>query len=89
MGQNMFGESAGTVKDMWKRMTRDQEKDAKKMHEKLNTSSDVQEMSQIVDATVKGGNPVDPNKLKPNMLESMGDTAPSADQLETSLSFGP
>ena len=89
MNQNMFGEAAGTMKDLWKRMTREQENDAKKMHEKLNTSSDVQEMSQIVDATVKGGNPVDPSKLKPNMLESLGDVAPSTDQLETSLSFGP
>jgi hypothetical protein len=73
MSQNMFGESAGTMKDMWKRMTREQENDAKQMHDKLNTAGDAQEMSKIIEKAVKGGNPIDPNNLKPNQLESMGD----------------
>ncbi len=87
MNQNMFGEAAGTMKEMWKRMTREQENDAKKMHEKLNNASDTQEMSKIVSTTVKGGNPIDPQMLKPKMLESMGDTISAPVQLETSLSF--
>lgn len=74
MSQNMFNEGASTMKEMWKRMTREQENDAKKMHEKLNQDSDSQDMTKIIDATVKGGNPIDPTNLKPN-------------QLETSLSF--
>jgi hypothetical protein len=59
MSQNMFGESAGTMKDLWKRMTRDQEQDAKKMHEKLNQADDTQKMSKIVEKNTKGGNPID------------------------------
>ena len=88
MSQNMFGEAAGTMKDMWKRMTREQENDAKEMHKKLNGAGDTQEMSQIVEATVKGGNPGDPSRLKKNNLESLGDVTGSMENLETSLSFG-
>lgn len=73
MNQNMFGESAETMKNMWKRMTREQENDAKGMHKKLNQEGDTQEMNKIVEATVKGGNPIAPDKLKPNQLESLGD----------------
>ncbi len=69
----MFGEAAGTMKELWKRMTREQENDAKKMHEKLNQAGDTQKMSQIVEKTVKGGNPVDKQLLDPNALETMGD----------------
>lgn len=73
MSQNMFGEGAATMKEMWKRMTREQENDAKKMHEKLNQAGDTQKMSQIVEKTVKGGNPVDKQLLDPNALETTGD----------------
>ena len=70
MNQNMFGEAAETMKELWKRMTREQENDATKMHQKLNQDSDTQDMTKIIDATVKGGNPIEPNNLKPNMLEA-------------------
>ena len=73
MSQNMFGEAAGTMKELWKRMTREQENDAKKMHEKLNQAGDTQKMSQIVEKTVKGGNPVDKSLLKKDDLETNGD----------------
>jgi uncharacterized protein YjbJ (UPF0337 family) len=86
MDQNMFGEAAGTMKEMWKRMTREQENDAKGMHEKLNSSSDTQKMSDIVKKTVQGGNPLDPQQLDPNMLESTGDSAGSGN---FGVSFGP
>lgn len=72
MDQNMFGEAAGTMKEMWKRMTREQENDAKQMHKKLNQEGDTQKMAKIVEKTVKGGNPGDPNLLEPNGLESLG-----------------
>ena len=57
MNQNMFGEAAQTMKDMWKRMTKEQENDAKKMHEKLNQPNDVKKMAQIQEKLVKGGPP--------------------------------
>ena len=66
MSQNMFGESAGTMKDMWKRMTRQQENDAKKMHEKLNQDGDANDLTEIVRKTSKGAkNPVKTVKKKP------------------------
>jgi hypothetical protein len=86
MDQNMFGEAAGTMKDMWKRMTREQENDAKKMHEKLNQASDTQKMSKIVEKTVKGGKPLDTQNFDENSLESMGESAGSGN---FGVSFGP
>lgn len=79
MGQNMFGEAAETMKDMWKRMTRDQEQDAKKMHEKLNQAEDTRKMSKIVEKTTKGGNPIDmeSNEFDEGGLNGMGDSVGS------------
>ena len=59
MNQNMFGEAAETMKDMWKRMTKEQENDAKKMHQKLNQDGSSKKMSQIAEKVVKGGPPFD------------------------------
>ena len=77
MSQNMFGESAGTMKDMWKRMTREQENDAKGMHKKLNQDGDTQRMTQIVEDTVKGGNPIALDKFLPDSLESIPESVSS------------
>lgn len=77
MNQNMFGDAAGTMKDLWKRMTREQENDAKKMHQKLNQSSDVQKMSKIVEKTVKGGKVFEKENYDENALESSGDSVGS------------
>lgn len=71
MSQNMFGESAGTIKDMWKRMTTEQENDAKEMHKKLNQDGDTQRMTQVVEETMKGGNPISMDKFLPDSLESV------------------
>ena len=71
MSQNMFGESAGTMKDMWKRMTTEQENDAKKMHEKLNGAGDTQKMAQMVEELLKGGTPISLDKFLPGSLESI------------------
>jgi len=77
MSQNMFGESAETMKDMWKRMTREQENDAKGMHKKLNQDGDTQRMTQIVEDTVKGGNPIALDKFLPDSLESIPESVSS------------
>ena len=71
MSQNMFGESAGTMKEMWKRMTTEQENDAKQMHKKLNQDGDTQRMSQMVEELLKGGNPISLDKFLPGGLESV------------------
>lgn len=80
MSQNMFGEAAGTMKEMWKRTTKQQENDAKKMHEKLNQEGDTQKMHQIVEKTVKGGKPLSTEHFDEGALESSGNF---------SVSFGP
>jgi len=80
MGQNMFGESAETMKEMWKRMTREQENDAKIMHEKLNQNDDAQKMTKIIESTVKGGKPLSKENYDENSLEQSGNF---------SVSFGP
>jgi hypothetical protein len=77
MNQNMFGESAGTMKDMWKRMTREQENDAKGMHKKLNQDGDTQKMSQIAEKLVKGGNPFTVGLFDESMLESIPEAVSS------------
>ena len=85
MSQNMFGESAGTMKDMWKRMTRQQENDAKKMHEKLNQDGDANDLTEIVKKTVKGGkNPVKTVKKKATTAASVAATPQNS---TTSLQF--
>jgi hypothetical protein len=63
-GQNMFGGSAGTMMDMFKRMAPVAEKAAKKMTEKLNTSDKAKKLQKIIDKTVQGGNPLDPELFK-------------------------
>ena len=75
MSQNMFGESAGTMKEMWQRMTREQENDAKQMHKKLNQESDTQKMAKIAEKLVKGGDPFEVGLFDENMLESTGSEA--------------
>lgn len=77
MTENMFGSAAETMKDMWKRMTREQENDAKKMHEKLNQADDIQKMNEIVKSTVKGGKPLSTQHFDENMLESIGGQSPN------------
>ena len=85
MSQNMFGESAGTMKDMWKRMTREQENDAKKMHEKLNQDGDAKDLTKVVEKTVKGGNPVKTVKRK---ATTAGSEKATPQNSVTSLSYG-
>ena len=59
MSQNMFGEAAETMKDLWKRMTREQENDATKMHQKLTQEQEAQKQTGINKDTIDGGDPLD------------------------------
>lgn len=45
--QQMFGKSSKTMMDMFKRLTPKQEKEAKKMHEKLNQSDTAKKFNEI------------------------------------------
>lgn len=60
-GGNMFGKSAGTMQDMFKRLATNNQKEAKKMHEKLNQDDEAQKLWKFVEKTINGGNPLDPS----------------------------
>ena len=77
MSQNMFGESAGTMKEMWKRMARNQENDAKQMHKKLNQDGDTQRMASIVKDVVEGGKVFNVANFDEGMLESIPEAVSS------------
>ena len=77
MSQNMFGESAGTMKEMWKRMARTQENDAKQMHKKLNQDGDTQRMASIVKDVTEGGKVFNPTYFDEGMLESIPEAVSS------------
>jgi hypothetical protein len=91
MSQNMFGESAGTMKDMWKRMTRNQENDAKKMHQKLNEAGDAKKLSQIAEKVVKGGDVFDLGLYDEKGLQSGGEISDIAGAVSSNfgVSFNP
>lgn len=59
MMQQMFGKSSGVMKEMFKRLTPEGEKEAKKMHEKLNTDQKSKKMWNIVKKTTEGGDPLE------------------------------
>ncbi len=61
--QNMFGQSAKIMQDMFKRLATVSEKESRKMTEKLNQDSGSQKTSEVVKKTIQGGNPVDPQNL--------------------------
>jgi hypothetical protein len=52
MGQ-MFGKSAGTLQDMWKRLAPSGEKTATDLHKKLTQQQEAQKRKQVNDATLK------------------------------------
>lgn len=60
-GGNMFGKSASTMMDMFKRLPQNNQKEAKNMHETLNKDDMAQKLWKIAEATIKGGNPLDPS----------------------------
>jgi hypothetical protein len=59
MMNNMFGKSSEVMKDMFKRLTPEGEKEAKQMHEKLNKDEKSKKMWGIVTATTEGQDPLD------------------------------
>lgn len=56
---NLFGRSSGTMQDMWGRLSKSGEQEAKKMHQKLNQDMAPKKMSQISDDTNNGKNPLE------------------------------
>jgi hypothetical protein len=58
MMQQMFGQSAQIMQEMFKRLAPQQEKEAKKMHEKLNQSADAKKIQSISKDTIEGGEPL-------------------------------
>lgn len=59
MMQQMFGKSSEVMKDMFKRLTPEGEKEAKKMYEKLNKDEKSKKMWNIVTKTTEGGDPLE------------------------------
>lgn len=58
MMQQMFGQSSQIMQEMFKRLAPQQEKEAKKMHEKLNRSGDAKKIQSIAKETIEGGEPL-------------------------------
>jgi|688.fasta_scaffold195417_2 hypothetical protein len=54
----LFGKSAQTLQDMWKRLAMSQEKEAKNMHQKLTQDKKPQKQKQINQAVIDGGDPL-------------------------------
>lgn len=62
-GGNMFGKSAQMMQDMFKRLPKNNQKEAKQMHEKLNQQDDAQKLWKFAEKTINGGNPLDPQNF--------------------------
>ena len=60
---NMFGQSAGIMQEMFKRLATVSEKESRQMTEKLNQNGKSQKKMEIVKKTIQGGNPVAPENL--------------------------
>jgi hypothetical protein len=56
--QQMFGKSAQIMQEMFKRLAPKQEKEAKKMHEKLNQGKTAQKLNDIFKDTAEGKEPL-------------------------------
>lgn len=63
-GGNMFGKSAKIMQDMFKRLPKNNQKESKKMHEKLNQENEFQKLWKFAEKTINGGNPLDPEHFK-------------------------
>lgn len=73
MMQQMFGQSAQIMQEMFKRLAPQQEKEAKKMHEKLNRSGDAKKIQGIVKDTTEGGQPLDKQHYQSDASVGSGD----------------
>lgn len=82
MMQQMFGKSSQIMQEMFKRLSPKQEKEAKKMHQKLNQSETAKKLHSIFEDTAEGREP-----LKKEHYESgMGGVGGVSDQF--GLDFG-
>jgi hypothetical protein len=64
MMNNMFGQSSKIMQEMFKRLAPQQEKEAKKMHEKLNRSGTANKLQNIAKDTIEGGEPLSKEHYK-------------------------
>lgn len=64
MMQQMFGKSSQIMQEMFKRLAPQQEKEAKKMHEKLNQSGTAKKLNNIFKDTAEGGEPLKKDHYK-------------------------
>lgn len=64
MMQQMFGQSSKIMQEMFKRLAPQQEKEAKKMHEKLNRSGTAKKLQNIAKDTIEGGEPLSKDHYK-------------------------
>lgn len=62
-GGNMFGKGAQTMQDMFKRLPKNNQKESKNMHEKLNQGDVAQKLWKFAEKTINGGNPLDPQNF--------------------------
>jgi hypothetical protein len=63
-GKNMFGDMGKKLQDMMKRVSPQAEKKQKEVIKDVNTSDDAKKIQKIVQALIKGKNPIDPSLLK-------------------------
>lgn len=63
-GQNMFGDMGSKLMDMFKRVSPEAEKKRREVIEKVNTSEDATKNQNILEAFIKGKNPISPDLLK-------------------------
>lgn len=63
-GGNMFGKSAKTMQDMFKRLPKNNQQESKNMHEKLNQQDTAQKLWKFAQTTINGGNPLDPQNFQ-------------------------
>lgn len=64
MMQNMFGRSAGTMQDMYKRLAPTSEQETKQMHQKLNNSRTASKLTDVSKKTTEGGDPTNQSNYK-------------------------
>lgn len=63
-GSNMFGQSAGTMMDMFKRMAPQAEQSANKLMQTVSQGQDFTKLWKVAQTTLQGGNPISDNLIK-------------------------
>ena len=61
---NLFGDSAQTKKDMYKRMKPESEKNADRLHKKVTQEQESQDVWKVIQAGLEGQDPTSPGLYK-------------------------